>query len=152
MAGKSKVYHPDFEARMNKPLFRKAVALLPNDHAKMLHLPNARAHLVDQRWREPVCNTCLKRHEDIKLKRCSCCGLVAYCSKRCQEEQWKAHKEYVTHLPRTPIPWPNDPMEPMPCIFEDGNGRTVHTVVLAHALKTMNETQRLKDELEKPAP
>ena len=62
------------------------------------------------RWQSEVCNTCRKTKGDgVSLKRCSCCGLVCYCSIACQRAQWPKHRDYVSHLPATPVPWANDP-------------------------------------------
>lgn len=44
------------------------------------------------------CNYCHKKEsekdgKEIKLKRCSRCKKVYYCSKECQKEDWKTHKK-----------------------------------------------------------
>jgi len=38
------------------------------------------------------CNSCWKTAEDASLLNCSACGLVKYCSKECQVEDWSKHK------------------------------------------------------------
>ncbi len=39
---------------------------------------------------EQVCSVCSKRQG--KLKRCSACHLICYCSAECQKKDWKEHK------------------------------------------------------------
>lgn len=38
------------------------------------------------------CNYCHKCEDEEKLKRCSRCKKILYCSKECQKEDWKKHK------------------------------------------------------------
>ena len=43
-----------------------------------------------------ICEKCGKNkfsHPEIKFKKCSGCISVNYCSKECQKEHWKRHKE-----------------------------------------------------------
>lgn len=116
---------------VEKPLFRKAATLMPNDHLKQAALTNEcqgmTEELLDEtdpacglsvrqvmmayrRWQLEVCNTCRKKKGNgTSLKRCSCCGLVCYCSRECQRAEWPRHREYVSHLPATPVLWANDP-------------------------------------------
>ena len=109
---------------LEKPLFRKAASLIPTEHLNALvaapdayqpvmmeeyGLTNYQIFLASNRWRDPICNTCWKKGEGVRLLRCTCCGLVHYCSTECQAVQWQRHREYVKHLPATPVPWKNDP-------------------------------------------
>lgn len=102
------------------PLFLKCVDLIPNAYIRkgdgeeaIMDEPTQRFHLAFLRWNDPICNKCWKKGNGVRLSRCSCCGLVTYCSKECQKAEWKAHREYVRHLPETPVPWPRDPFTPV---------------------------------------
>lgn len=108
---KEKVMREIREALLH-PLFQKSMELFPTAFMKM---PNGTTMDADQktmtalnRWMSQICNNCFRKN-DIVLYRCTCCGLVSYCSKTCQKAQWKRHKEYVKHLPDTPVPWEKDP-------------------------------------------
>lgn len=112
----AKTMQNDMEEACKNPLFLKSFALFPTEY---LALPDGSVITEDKkalsvfvRWNNQICNTC-RRKKDIVLLRCSCCGLVSYCSKICQRSQWPRHKEYVKHLPATPIPWRNDPHRPI---------------------------------------
>ena len=109
------------QAYFRNPLFLKAVSLIPDAHVAdsnykdktgLMPIQDRRVLSAFLRWSDPICNTCWKK-KNVRLHRCTCCGLVAYCSSDCQRKQWQAHKEYVSHLPKTPKPWPNDPFTPV---------------------------------------
>ncbi|KAH9480725.1 hypothetical protein JR316_0007325 [Psilocybe cubensis] len=42
--------------------------------------------------RRDACNLCTKTSNDAKLRICSACGEVSYCSTECQRQDWVSHK------------------------------------------------------------
>jgi hypothetical protein len=39
------------------------------------------------------CRGCLEEKESKVLGSCASCGVVRYCGRECQKEDWKRHKE-----------------------------------------------------------
>ena|SRR5438105_19214 len=80
--------------------FRIAMESLPLADLRFIQaqssLPETtiRAALVWNRWDNPICENCLDKHErTLKiLRKCTRCYLSAYCSKRCQKQNWSKHK------------------------------------------------------------
>ncbi|XP_041369193.1 histone-lysine N-methyltransferase SMYD3-like [Gigantopelta aegis] len=48
-------------------------------------------HILAQKERRKRCDSCFKNSD--KLKRCTACSVVYYCSVKCQREDWIVHKE-----------------------------------------------------------
>ncbi|CAG2118505.1 unnamed protein product [Medioppia subpectinata] len=57
-------------------------------------------HVLDVEFKGKYCDNCLKQSD--QLKRCSKCLYMYYCSKECQKNDWKYHKNecklYGNHL------------------------------------------------------
>lgn len=49
-------------------------------------------HAARQKLSVHSCNRCNKREIEIEFKRCGRCRLVWYCSRECQEADWRQHK------------------------------------------------------------
>ena len=50
--------------------------------------------LHDLKWRDMQCQRveCGRQRSSCKLRKCSSCKVVRYCSRRCQKRAWNAHK------------------------------------------------------------
>lgn len=104
---------------MDNPLFINCIKNIPNEYVRADNFPETTTTEIERRlfqaylrWNDSCCNTCWKKGPNANLLICKCCGLVMYCSTECQAKEWKRHREYIKHLPETPIAWVNDPFRP----------------------------------------
>ncbi|GAQ87830.1 hypothetical protein KFL_003800060 [Klebsormidium nitens] len=93
--------YPQCELERNREIVRRALSDSEQPH----WLPDTYM-LVKFRWENPICQYCRRkpriprRETDVRLKKCTACHLVWYCSKECQKADWvKAHKQWCTNLP-----------------------------------------------------
>ncbi|KAI6202223.1 Histone-lysine N-methyltransferase SMYD3 [Aphelenchoides besseyi] len=76
------------------------------DRIKVYRRPYA--HLLINNQVNTFCSECFKKPEVLgKLLTCSACSFARYCSKQCQKEAWRLHKEECERLK---IAFPNLPM------------------------------------------
>ena len=56
--------------------------------------------VAHEKWQDMQCQReqCTQRRCCCKLKKCSSCKVVRYCSRRCQKRAWKAHKSECLKL------------------------------------------------------
>jgi hypothetical protein len=47
---------------------------------------------------EKVCTVCSVGSSDVKLRHCSVCKSIYYCSKKCQAAHWPIHKQHCIHF------------------------------------------------------
>ena len=76
----------------------------PCSSGKTLFTSKPLAHVISESQRLSRCNQCFKQFGD--LQRCSACGLMKYCGRACQKEDWKIHKaecKFLKHVaPKRP--------------------------------------------------
>jgi hypothetical protein len=63
-------------------------------------------------WEEPKCTACKKRKSELEtsLKYCAKCKEAEYCSRECQKDDWKRHKQFCAG--KSQIDWFVPPAEP----------------------------------------
>jgi len=48
--------------------------------------------IVNNRWCNKICDTCLNKRDPDKLMHCGRCCLTFYCNRECQRKDWDRHK------------------------------------------------------------
>eukprot|EP00980_Cylindrotheca_fusiformis_P031096 scaffold25826_cov132-Cylindrotheca_fusiformis.AAC.4 len=61
--------------------------------AKCLQNQEEKRERRGKKMKQVACDTCKKRQPYTKMKKCSRCRSVTYCSEECQKQDWSRHKK-----------------------------------------------------------